>query len=198
MITPSADGDVLQVVARAPQAWHTSAAVARIAGTRSQEGVRLVLNRLVEQGIVEREADTQGHRFRLNLDHLASDAVIAIARQWETFLSRLTLEVESWNRPPLYGAVFGSAARQDMKATSDIDLFLVRPEGLTDDSWFENVTVLEHKASRWTGNDVRTLWMDGSEVSERVRETVLRDILRDGVRITGDPLWLRRVVGGSR
>lgn len=194
VITPSADGDVLDVLARAPHVWFTSATLSRMTETRSAEGVRLVLIRLVEQGIVERESTTQGHRFRLNADHLAADAVIAISQQWATFLARLAREVERWTPPPVYGAIFGSAARRDMQTSSDIDVFLVRSDQDVSEEWFQNVAGLERQASAWTGNDVRTLWMSESEVVDRAGETVLRDIVREGISITGDQLWFSRAV----
>ncbi|MDO7883559.1 nucleotidyltransferase family protein [Salinibacterium soli] len=161
---------------------------------RSAEGVRLVLIRLVDQGIVERESTSQGNRFRLNIDHLAADAVVAIARQWTTFLDRLALDIERWASPPRYAAIFGSAARREMHADSDIDLFLVRPDRDRSEQWFEDVAQLEDRATRWTGNDVRTLWMTESEVSDRASEAVLTDILRDGIPVTGDRSWFARTI----
>lgn len=197
VITPSADGDVLAVLAGAT-AWFSASTVSRMVPTRSLEGIRLVLNRLADQGIVEREVVGNGHRFRLNRDHLAAEPIVLLANQWRTFLDRLTRELESWQTPPTYAAVFGSAARREMTLSSDIDLFLVRTGTESEDEWYENVASLESRATLWTGNDARVLWMEESEVTDRALETVVQDIVREGIAVIGDPSWLRGAVRRGR
>ena len=52
-----------------------------------------------------------------------------------------------------------SAARSDMRTSSDIDLLLVRPADVEEDNeiWLGEIGELERKVTRWTGNDTRVI-----------------------------------------
>lgn len=54
MVTPTLDGDVLTVLARA-ESDYTISDLPRVIGRGSTEGIRRVLRRLVDQGIVDRQ-----------------------------------------------------------------------------------------------------------------------------------------------
>jgi predicted nucleotidyltransferase len=191
-ITPTVDGDVLTVLARHGGTL-TVGELHRILARHSAEGVRKVLRRLVEQGVVR---STQvGHTFtyRLNRDHLAAEHIIGLARLQETFLKLLEDRLESWEFAPVYAAVFGSAARGSMTAESDLDLLLVRPEEADDGVWETQVEDLVADVTRWTGNDTRPLEFTVAEVSSRGRdEPVLHDVVQDGLTVAGTRSWLAK------
>lgn len=190
VVTPTLDGDVLYVLVRA-NAWFTAPQITDLIGDRSTEGVRRVLLRLVEQGIVERENSGPIYRFRANRNHLAFEPVRSLAVQWETFLARLGDALSFWSDVPVYGAVFGSAARRTMGLSSDIDIFLVKNGDDQIDEWHQHVADLESRVSEWTGNDARVLWMSTSEVRVRAAEPILASVARDGIVVIGDMFWLK-------
>ncbi len=68
----------------------------------------------------------------LNRCHLAAEPIIAIANLRGQFITQLQDEIRSWNPPPPYAALFGSAARSAMRVDSDIDLVLtdIATEGI--------------------------------------------------------------------
>lgn len=195
IVTPTADGEVLRVLALADHAF-TPGEVRRLAGGYSVSGVRKVLLRLSAQGIVRQERAGTGYVYRLNRDHLGASAVIALATLKEQLLERLRDEFAGWKPQPAYAALFGSAARGDMRADSDIDVFVVRPDRVTAESrrWREQLARLTQRVTAWTGNDTRVLEMTETEAKAGAAagEPVLRDIARDGLRLCGDSRMLRK------
>lgn len=196
VVTPTVDGDVLAVLARADD-WFTVARLRQVIGSWSAEGIRKALRRLEGEGIVETQHAGRALLYRLNRDHLAAGPVVALAHLREAFVDRLRSHLLGWPEPPAYAALFGSAARGDMSAGSDIDVFLLRGDG-RGDGWEERVAALGLLASRWTGADVRVLEFGEAEVRGAVRaEPVLRDIVAEGVVILGEPARLRRLIGAG-
>jgi predicted nucleotidyltransferase len=194
VVTPTVDGGILAVLARA-DAVFTTGQVHRVLPDVSQSGIRGSLQRLTAQGIVTAERIGQAYAYRLNREHLAAEHVIGLANLLRAFLGRLETELGQWQPPPAYAAVFGSAARGTMTTGSDIDLLLVRPEGADEDAWAEQAQRLVSRASRWTGNDVRMLVVDEGAVNSD--ETVLHDVLADGLTVAGSHDWLARRIRRS-
>lgn len=68
---------------------------------------------------------------------------------------RLTRCRAGWQLPPVAAALYGSAARHDGDAASDIDILLVRPASLGSrerELWNDQVHWLRGLVQRWTGN----------------------------------------------
>ncbi|GGS43259.1 nucleotidyltransferase domain-containing protein [Actinokineospora fastidiosa] len=193
-VTPTLDGDVLFLLARTETAL-TVGQLRRVLPQRSAEGLRKVLRRLTDQGTVLTEQVGNVYSYRLNRDHLAAEPVLALAHIQQTFLERLSNRLASWPTPPVYAAVFGSAARGSMTPDSDIDLLLVLPEDGA--PWEERVGALEDEVTRWTGNDARALTFTVADVVSRgADEPVLRDVLDHGLTVAGNSAWLVKHVQG--
>jgi predicted nucleotidyltransferase len=189
-VTPTLDGDVLAVLAGADGPF-TTGRLHRVLGRHSEEGIRKVLQRLVRQGIVRADRVGNAFAYRLNHDHLAAEHVVGLATLREKLLYRVESALASWKPRPKYAAVFGSAARGSMTVDSDIDLVLIRPDGVDEHRWALQVDTLAADVSRWTGNDARILEFTVSEVESRGRdEPVLSDVLRDGLTVAGRQTWL--------
>ncbi|HYQ74974.1 nucleotidyltransferase domain-containing protein [Cellulomonas sp.] len=195
VITPTVDGDVLAVLAGAEAAF-TTGDVARLVPDRSIEGIRRALTRLVGHGVVDAEQVGRTVRYRLNREHLAADAVVAVARQRSTLLTRVRERLAAWRPRPVHAALFGSAARGDMHLGSDVDLFLVRPDDAPADRWEDQVDALSRDVTRWTGNDTRVLAMTESEVRAGAAsgDPVLASVRDDGLPLIGPEGWLRRAL----
>jgi predicted nucleotidyltransferase len=194
VITPTVDGDVLAVLARAEAAF-TGREVHRLVGRYSEAGVRNALSRLVDQGVVLVERVGPSYAYRLNRDHLAAPHIIALAGLRGELLARLRSRLAQWDPPPVFAALFGSAARGDMRTGSDIDLLIVRSDDIEidDERWADQVDALVSDVSRWTGNDTRPLEMSDTEARRalRRREPVLEDVQREGLHLFGPPDYLR-------
>jgi predicted nucleotidyltransferase len=191
-VTPTLDGDVLAVLAL-DEATFTTGQLHRILLRHSEEGIRKVLRRLTEQGIVLSERVGNTYNYRFNREHLAAEHISALARLQETFLRRLQERLRSWEVPPVYAAVFGSAARGAMTPDSDLDLLLVRPDDALEEIWGTQVEDLASDVTRWLGNDVRPLQFSAAEiVTWAGEEPVLRDVLDEGLTVAGTRAWLNR------
>lgn len=197
VITSTLDGDVLRVLALA-DADFTSGDIHRLLDGPSIRGIHNTLGRLTEQGIVHRRPAGRANLYRFNREHLAAPYVIGLARLRDELLARLGSAVEAWPAPPMVGTIFGSGARRDHSAESDIDILLVRPSGTSDDTWDDQTDSLSALVAAWTGNDCRILTFTQSQVEDRgANEPVLEDVVREGIAFHGDIQWLASAVKGQ-
>ena len=190
-ITPTLDGDVLALLAQQEVSF-TTGQLHRVLSRYSEEGIRKVLMRLTRQGIVHSERVGNAYSYQLNRDHLAAGPVIELAQLPRTLLRQIEERLASWTVPPVYAAVFGSAARGTMTADSDLDLLLVRPDDTLPEVWDEQADTLAADVTRWTGNDTRPLQYTVSELGAARAEPVLRDVLDEGLTVAGSRAWLNR------
>lgn len=124
-VTPSLDGQVLSVLASAGRPL-TAGEVASQAARGSEIGIRKCLARLVEEGIVRAVEMGRNRVHELNRQHIAAAVADGLAGLRIELLRRFRAELESWEPHSVEAWLFGSAARGDGDADSDIDLLLVR------------------------------------------------------------------------
>lgn len=197
VITPTLDGDVLRVLAQA-DAEFTSGDVHRLLYGPSIRGIQKTLERLTEQGIVSRRPAGRANLYRLNRQHLAAPHVIALARQRDELLDRLSLEVAKWPSRPILGALFGSGARRDHAVSSDIDILLVRADEVDEEEWDGQTDALSSLVTAWTGNDCRTLTYTESQIAGGAgREPLLADVVSEGIAFHGEVQWLATALKGT-
>lgn len=194
VVTPTLDGDVLRVLSNADAAF-TGRQVARLLPQHSQKGVQNVLRRLVEQGIVTRSVAGPAHQYRLNREHLAAPYVVALSQLRDELGRRVAELVAEWTNPADAVILFGSAARNEMRPNSDIDLFVVRPSSVDDDVWVDQSAHLSERISAWTGNDTRVLEMTPDEARRGLAQgdEVLCAIRDEGQVLFGDTRYLPRL-----
>lgn len=178
-VVPTLDGDVLVALARS-SAPMTGREVARLVPDASHVGVKRVLDRLVDQGLVLRDQAGSAHLHTLNRRHVAAPAVETLASLRSETISRLRREFEGWEPQPIHASMFGSAARATGDAGSDIDLFVVAADEAADDPrWEPQLDALAEEVEAWTGNraqllvvserDLRDLRDQDDGLLERVR-----------------------------
>jgi len=125
-VVPTLDGPVLAVLARAGRPL-TAGEVAAQTKRGSEIGVRRVLARLVEQGVVGSHQMGRNRVHELNRDHIAAEVAIALSGFRTELWRRMRETLRKWDPGPVYACVFGSAARGDGDASSDIDVLVVHP-----------------------------------------------------------------------
>ena len=193
VVTPTVDGDVLAVLARA-EAEFTPPEVHQLVGAHSEDGVRRALMRLADQGIVLHRRAGRAGLYTLNRDHLAVAAVIDLASLKDKLLARCRERLAGWQPPARYAALFGSAAHGAMRLDSDIDLLVVRPDRVDADAdaWRSQLSSLTSDVHTWTGNDTRILELAESEASAGLAagERVLLDIAAGGIHLAGPARYL--------
>ncbi|SDZ25939.1 nucleotidyltransferase domain-containing protein [Herbiconiux ginsengi] len=198
-ITRSLDGAVLNSLVRS----HAPMSIAEIARSteNSYAGVRSCVLRLTAQGTVLPSPAGKLTLYSFNAEHILAPAIREIVGAKSTLWERITtLITETFADPPVYAAVFGSAATGTMRDDSDIDIFLERPKRADVDRFDVDAESLAWQVSRLTGNEVRPLIYGEEEVSGTMAgQRVLADIARDGVTVAGDPEGFRsRLRRGAR
>jgi predicted nucleotidyltransferase len=203
-VIPSAQGAVLNVLARTdePLSGHRVAELTR--PRFSQTRVNAILQKLADSGIVLRESRPPSNLYRLNKNHVAAEGILALASMWITLLSRIRAELANWSVPPESAWLFGSAARRDAKADSDIDILVIAPAGAlreeeTSTLWQRQIDTLVENVSAWTGNACEVLEMDATELEAAVErdDRLVSDIRDQAIVLAGDDarILLRRKVG---
>jgi len=185
-LVPTLDGPVVVALA-ATTAPLSLAEVYRRAGEGSKSGVRRVLLRLVGEGLVR---EVPGG-YVLNREHLAAPAVELLANLHGELMTRIRGEVGTWSRPPRLVGLFGSAARRDGDAASDIDVLVV-----SDGPDVEALDRLRERIGVWTGNTAQIVTLTAGDVRRlrRAREPIVGVWDRELVVIAGD----RRALGTVR
>jgi predicted nucleotidyltransferase len=193
-VTPTLDGDVLTVLA-SHDVTFTTGQIRRILNGFSEEGIRKVLTRLVVQGVVRADRVGNAFAYRLNEEHLAAEPIKALSKLSNTFFTRLEHHLESWDEPPVYAAVFGSAATGTMTLHSDLDLFLVSSDGPAEDVWSNQLLELTATVAGWTGNDARVVDYTVEALRAAKAETMIRDVADHGLTVAGTRAWLLKQIG---
>ena len=196
VVTPTLEAWVLRALVQTTRPL-SGRQIAQLVRHGSLGGVQKALARLVEQGIVVADVHPAATLFTFNRDHLAAKPVIELARLASTLVERLKGFVRSWEVQPQHAYLFGSAARQDGDASSDVDILLVHaqgPEGQVN-AWGQQVDDLGAKIRLWTGNDAGILDISAVDL-ERMQvngEAILESWHREGIFLAGAGLANRRV-----
>ena len=187
-VCPTLDSDVLSVLAGTTRPL-TGREVARMLSRASHSGVLNVLNRLAEHGLVDRQEAGRAFLFTLNREHLAAPAVEALASMRSELFDRLRGAVAAWAPAPVHVSLFGSAARGDGDTRSDIDIFVVRPAGVSEEDrdWRAQLDSIARQVQRWTGNHAGIAEVAESEIP-RLRTSarpIVVELRKDAITLAG-------------
>lgn len=189
-VIPGVQGRILAVLAETTAELNLRA-IARLADVSPAQASRL-LPELVTLGLVERREAPPSALFVLVEDNVASRAVRALSRSRDTVLEELGTLVRQIDPRPVSVIVFGSMARGEADAASDVDLVLVRPADVGEDDarWGSSAEAWRTAVRRLTGNPVQVLEADENEIARRLRRptALWADVVRDGVVVFGSPL----------
>ena len=186
-VIPSAHGPVLEVLARTDVPLSGRAVAALTAGRVSHARTRQVLLELVASGLVTAQDAPPARLYRLNRQHLAADAVTVLASLRATLLHRMRESCRSWAPPARSVWLFGSLARGESTAESDIDVLVVRPDGVDvdDPDWIEQLTVFADQVRGWTGNACEVLEYGEAELSSLLDAGLASDLRSHGMTLAG-------------
>lgn len=195
VVAPTLDGDVLGVLAGADEEF-TGRRIHRVLGHGSEHGVRKAADRLVEQGIVTRRQAGQAKLYSLNRSHLAAPFVEGLGSLRSKLVERLKELVGTWKKPPAVVLLFGSVARGDAGAESDLDLLVVRRLDTKEESpsWQDQLAALEREATVWTGNEARVIEYGKRDLADPDVRAVVEAALDEGISIYGGRPRLRRLL----
>jgi hypothetical protein len=195
VVTPTLDGDVLAVLAGADEEF-SGRRIHRVIANGSENGIRKAAERLVEQGIVISRRAGRANLYKLNRAHVAAPYVEGLVTLRTQLFDRLRSTISGWRQPPRSALVFGSVARAEAGALSDLDLLLVRPLDIDEEvpEWREQLALLEEQATAWAGNEARILEYGEDELGDAEVRRVIQEALADGIELFGSRRSLRRLL----
>ena len=191
-IIPSSHGSVLEVLARTETPL-SARAIARLTDGRvSHTQANTVLKSLDAAGIVNSEARPPAHLYSLNRRHVAADAIAALASIRTVLFDRMRAAIAEWDPGPAAVWLFGSFARGDATADSDIDILVIRvdPADEDDPGWQAQIAQFEQDVRDWSGNDCNTIEFGRREFDDLTDSggRLPADVAHDGIHLFGDPV----------
>ncbi len=196
-VSAGVEADVL-VALSGSTARRTGRELARLSG-RSVTGVQHTLDRLVDEGLVHRIEAGRSFLYSLNRDHLLAPAVEIMATALWELVCRLQVLIADWAMPPFHASLFGSVARGDGNAASDIDVLVVRAKDIEpeDPRWRGQLDELADRVFSWTGNHAGIVELAEADLPRLLedRPPVIEEIVEEGIDLSGLPI--QEMVRGS-
>jgi predicted nucleotidyltransferase len=190
-LIPSLDSAVLEVLA-GTESGLSASQIARLSarGTRAGQGV--VLDRLVQHGLVLAERANTGYLFRLNRAHVLTPAVLAAVGARREILDRLTIAAAALTPAPISAALYGSFVRRQAGPDSDLNLLLVLDDALDRhaDAWQSQLEELERQVLDWTGNRLGVLQLSHRQLADAVTagQPLVRSLREEAVTLHGEDI----------
>ena len=162
--------------------------VARLAAQSTAANIRLSLLRLTEVGLVSAAPRMDAVMYEANRDHLLWPAVEVALDSEAELIRRIRGLIKEGNFQYTSVVLYGSVARGDSDAESDIDLLVVQSRGGTLRRTF--VDLLRRDVERWTGNRAQILDLSPHELRRmsEARDPIVSSWLDEGRLIVGDDL----------
>lgn len=164
-VIPGATGRLLAALARVDAELPVST-LARVAGVGRTRASGLI-SELYNLGLIDRREIGRTTMVRLARDNAAGELLDRLGHLQELVMDRLRLMATEFDPAPLSLVVFGSFARGEATADSDIDVLAVRSEDADSDSWAAAIAAFSTKVRRLTGNPVQVLDYDLNELRRR-------------------------------
>ena len=161
--------------------------LAGLAGVSPAQASR-VMPRLVELGIVDRYEVPPASQFVLARSNVAAQLLLTLADAQSTTLRQIGEAASLISPEPVSVIAFGSFARGEADAESDIDLAVVRADEVDDDEqWGESIDVWRRQVLALTGNEVEIIEATVSEAARKLRgrSELWLNIQRDGIVVHG-------------
>jgi hypothetical protein len=189
-IIPDAQGKILATLARTTGELSTRA-LADLSGVSVAHTARTV-RRLVELGIVQRRLAPPTALLTLARGHLATGPILRLAELRHTFEEALGESALGLDPSPVAVVLFGSFARGEDNAASDIDVVVVRPHVIDEDdrAWIDSMAQWEAHVLELSGNALNRIEVTEREVASllRSRRPLWQAIRNDGVSLQGRPV----------
>ncbi|HVB04970.1 MAG TPA: nucleotidyltransferase domain-containing protein [Acidimicrobiales bacterium] len=189
-VIPGVQGRVLGVLSRS-ESEMTIRTVARLAGASAQQ-TSVLVGDLLRLGIVSRREAGSSALIALNRTNEAARLIATLGDVRHSVIQRLRGRAKLITPAPTSLVVFGSFARGEARAESDLDVLAVCPKGVAPDDagWVDSLGAWESSARQIGGNAISTIVVGESELPSllRRRSGPWSEIVRDGVALIGPPL----------
>lgn len=186
-VVGGAQGRLLAVLAKIT-APLTLRRLASLAGVSPAQASR-VMPRLVELGIVHRHEVPPASQFVLARDNVAAQLLLQLAGVRAIALRQIGEAASTISPEPVSVIAFGSFARGDADAASDLDLAVVRADDVDEDDerWADSIEAWRRRVRAITGNDVEIVDATVTDATRKLRgrSELWRNVRNDGVVVHG-------------
>ncbi len=186
-VVGGAQGRLLAVLTKitAPLTLRRLASLASVSPAQASR----VMPRLVELGIVHRHEVPPASQFVLARDNVAAQLLLQLADVQAIALRQIGEAASTISPEPVSVIAFGSFARGDADAASDIDLAVVRADDVddADERWADSIEAWRRRVRAITGNDVDIAEATVTDATRKLRgrSELWRNIRNDGVIVHG-------------
>jgi predicted nucleotidyltransferase len=166
-----------------------------LSGNAALQTTQRILDELVSIGMVRVRRVGAANAYRANRDHILWEPVEAILATRARLESSITAVLESVFGARLLGAMlYGSVARGDATAESDIDILAVWGDTVEDELQAIIVADASDRIARLSGNPAQIIAMTRSELEALVDadDPFVQSLRREGRRIAGAELSLAK------
>jgi predicted nucleotidyltransferase len=199
-VIPGATGQLLATLARveAELPVSTLARIARVGRTRASG----IIAELSDLGIVERREIGRTVMVSLARHSAAGELIDRLAHLGSEVIVRLRALATELDPAPETLLVFGSFARGEADAHSDLDVLAVRSPAANPDKWAAGLSVFAERARTLAGSPVQVLDYDLDDLRRKAgpRAKVGRDfwsaVRRDAIVLVGSQL--DELIDGAR
>lgn len=187
-LIPGVQGRILGVLAETTDQLNLTT-IAQLAGVSQAQASR-VLPELVHLGVVDRVEAPPSSLFRLVDENLVGRLVRFMTELRHIALREVGECASRQKLPPELVIVFGSFARGEADADSDLDVVIVRPTAIDDSDsvWATSIVTLQQDLSRVLGNAVNVLEVGAHELGRRLksRSEFWQSVRKEGIVVYGD------------
>lgn len=191
-VVPSSNGHVLKVLARTDVPLSARAIAKLTEGQVSHTQVGNTLRHLVSSGVVLGQSHPPANLYRLNREHVAASAIVALSSLRDELLGRMRHAVEEWKRAAKAVWLFGSLSRGEGDVTSDIDVLVLRDSTIEEDdqAWIRQLAAFAADVKSWSGNTCNIVEYGADEFNRLIssQERLPVEIARDGTHLYGDEI----------
>lgn len=175
---------MLRVLSRSSSRPLTGREAARQAEVSPSQAI-VALGQLESSGVAFREVAGRSHVWRLSEEHVLTPLVRSLFETESRAMSQLRTELKAalTGLPVGRAVLFGSIARGDERATSDIDLLVGVRSRAERNLVEERLSGLSSHFALRFGNPLSTFVLEGASRVAKPSESFLTQVRRDGIEL---------------
>jgi predicted nucleotidyltransferase len=189
-VIPGAYGPILAALFRTGVPLSGRQIAGLVEGKVSRSRVNDVLRELAAHGLVCEAAHPPAILYTVNRNHVAAEALEALVELRPRLLDRMRADIASWEPSAISVLLYGSVARGDGNAESDIDVLVIRPDAVSagETTWRNQLDQFVDRVQAWSGNTCEVLeFADAEFTTAMTRGRKLeRELRRDAICLGGE------------
>jgi predicted nucleotidyltransferase len=153
-VIPGAYGPILAVLVRAGVPLSGRQVAGLVEGKVSRSRVNDVLRELTAHGLVSEAIHPPAILYTLNRQHVTYEGLEVLVESRQRLLDRMRADIEHWAPAAFSVLLYGSMARGEGTAESDIDVLVIRPDAVSadDTKWRDQLEQFADRVQAWSGN----------------------------------------------